>query len=228
MPLPTITDLPDPPLRTQDPATFVTKAEAWVAALADFVTETNTLAAYMESLVGGTLDPELAAIAGLTSAANKLPYFTGSGTAALADLTALARTIAACSTEVAVRAAIGSDVYAFGLSITSTPTASEVLLLHIAADAFTIPANFASPSSRGVIGTNPTASFAIDVQRQVNATGAFSTIGTITISTGGAFTFATASGTSKTIAANDVLKFIAPGSADATAANIAITIRGSR
>ncbi|MFH0987982.1 MAG: tail fiber domain-containing protein [Parcubacteria group bacterium] len=68
-------------------------------------------------------DAELSAIAGLTSAANKLPYFTGAGTASVADISAFGLTLIddenATSSQMGLGLLIGTNVQAYDADLTT-------------------------------------------------------------------------------------------------------------
>lgn len=110
----------------------------------------------------------------------------------------------------------GGGAADLGFFFPGTASSSQLLTKYMAARALQFPANFAG--AFGHIGTNPTATWTATVS--VNG----SQVGTIQVSTGGVFTFATTSGLAIDIDAGDRIDFAAPSSADGTAADVAVTL----
>jgi hypothetical protein len=110
-------------------------------------------------------DPELSAIAGLTSAADKVPYFTGSGTAALATLTAAGRAliddadVAAMRTTLSVYSSAQTDS-AISAAVTALVNGAPGILdtLEEIADALGDDANFAATMTTALAAKAPLAS----------------------------------------------------------------------
>jgi hypothetical protein len=199
-------------------------------------------------------DAELAAIAGLVSAADSVPYFTGSGTAALATVTAAARTVlddttvAAMATTLGLGTASSPQFTGIELGHATDTTITRVSAGVIAVEGVTI-ATLASPVFTG----NPTAptpaagdadtsiattAFVDDAQRRgrgINAqTGTTYTFvltdagKLITFSNAAAVTVTVPPNSSVAFTAGDVLNCIQKGAGQvAFAAGVGVTIRSS-
>jgi hypothetical protein len=99
------------------------------------------------------------------------------------------------------------------------PAASTTLLQFLADRAFTLPASLTG--SQGFAGTVPTGSVTIDVRKNGTSQGSVNFAAATATST---FIFASA----VAFAPGDRLTLVAPGTPDATLANLSVTLKGTR
>lgn len=118
-------------------------------------------------------------------------------------------------------ASSGTQNYIVPFGVAASSSANEILFAHIFAETVAFPANW-SGAQGSIVGTNPAGSFVITLKKNG------STVGTITITTGGAYTFATSGGTTVSFSAGDVLTAIGPASTDASITFAIQSLKGTR
>lgn len=171
---------------TMDVTTLTTEARA---VLDD--TSFTAMRATLGLVIGSDVqayDADLAAIAGLTSAANKLPYFTGAGTAALADLTSFGRTLIASADATAIQAAIdleiGVDVQAYDTNLAAIAALDDTAPGYIAQTGFGAYAKrtLTGTSNRLTVsnGDGQTGNPVFDISSSYVGQSSITTLGTIT------------------------------------------------
>ncbi len=100
-----------------------------------------------------------------------------------------------------------------------SPPATTVIAKFIIADPIDFAANFAG--SVGNVPVNPGAQYDIDVQDDGGS------IGTISISSGGVFTFTTTGGTSKNAASGSIITLVSDATPDGALTEIHVALRGT-
>jgi hypothetical protein len=111
---------------------------------------------------------------------------------------------------------IGAPIYDFGMVAGMTPGAGKVVIPR----PLLIPPDLAGSAVH--VDTGPEADFAIVMTRNATA------VASITVHTDASATLATSANAPVTIAAGDVIRFIAPADPDASIAGISLTIAARR
>lgn len=112
------------------------------------------------------------------------------------------------------------DEAIIGIFVPDQPDVSAEIVRHPMVRAIQFPANFSG--SRGSVRVNPTGTSTLGVFKD----GA--SVGSIQISTGGAFTFTSSGGLAVDFAVGQVLTIVAPNPQDATLADIGFTLKGTK